>query len=93
MPLSFKQLCDHFQVKQGAALKRLLKERGISFILDKDGHPTTTEMALDRAMQAQKRIIKFTKPCKKIDRYRQASGKNTVPGTTSKSTSGQNYAE
>jgi hypothetical protein len=85
MALSFQQLCAHFEVKQPAALRRLLKARGIRWINDRNGHPTTTEAELDRALSAKATTIKFTKPpCKKKNSpSRQVSESVTERGTLS----------
>jgi hypothetical protein len=86
MALSYEQLCAHFDVKQPAALRRLLKKRGIRWINDRNGRPTTTEAELDRALSAKTTTITFTKPpCrqKKNFRSRQVSGSGTEHGTSS----------
>jgi hypothetical protein len=96
MALSFQQLCEHFDVKQASALRRLLKARGIRWINDRNGKPTTTEAELDRALSAKTTTIRFTKPpCKKKGfPSRQGSASGTERGTSSaRAARPQSYAE
>lgn len=66
MALSFQQLCQLLDAKQPSAVRRLLKARGIRWIPDRKGHPTTSEAEWDRAISAARRRITFTKPpCRK----------------------------
>lgn len=91
---SYKDLCKLLNCKQVASLKRVMKQRGIKWSLDKDGKPWTTEARLDAAIVDEKRVLTFTNPpCPKNNsRSRKASARNTVPGTGCNSTSGASYA-
>lgn len=90
---SFKELCKLLNCKQVASLKRVMKQRGIKWSLDKDGKPWTTEARLDAAIVDDKRVLTFTKPpCHKNNsRSHKESAKNTAHGTGSNNTSGANY--
>ena len=91
---SFKDLCKLLNCKQVASLKRVMKQRGIKWSLDKDGKPWTTEARLDAAIVDDKRVLTFTKPpCqKKNSPSRRESVKSTAHGTGSNNTSGPSYA-
>jgi len=96
MALNFKQLCELFDCKQAAALRRVLKARGIRWSRDRKGKPWTTEAELDRAISTERRTLTFTDPpCrknKKNSRSPQACMKNTALGTSSSATTGENCA-
>lgn len=89
----FKELCKLLNCKQVASLKRVMKQRGIKWSLDKDGKPWTTEARLDAAIVDEKRVLTFTKPpCPKNNSHsRKASARNMARGTSSDNTGGRNY--
>lgn len=70
MALSFKDLCRVLDCKQSASLKRILKARGIRWIPDRRGRPTTSEAEYDRAIVAPERALTFTKPPQREPRLR-----------------------
>lgn len=95
MAITYEQLSTLLKLKQPAALKRLLKARGIRWSLDSKGRPWTTESELDRAISASRKTIKFSKPlCRKKNyRSQMASIGSMEPITSSSATNGGSYAE
>lgn len=95
MAVSYEELSKLLKLKQPAALKRLMKSRGIRWSLDSQGRPWTTESELDRAISAPRKTITFTKPICRKKTYRSltASMRNMDRGTSSKTTNGGSYAE
>lgn len=64
MPLSYHDLCRVLETKQPKRLRELLKERGIRWIPDRLGRPTTSDAEYDRAISAARRKVTFTRPPK-----------------------------
>ena len=54
MVLSYADLCRIFDTKQRATLVRLMRARGVHFMLDRRGRPITTEQAITEAMIPKK---------------------------------------
>lgn len=95
--LNFKKLCEVFDCRQSATLKRIMTARGVRWSLDRAGKPWTTEAELDRVIAAPQKVLTFTKPpCrnnKSKSRSPVACAKSTAPGITSPNTDGPSYAE
>ena len=50
MIVTFEELCELSKYRQAAAVKRWCKSQGISFMLDRNKRPQTTQDALDRSL-------------------------------------------